>query len=99
MTGPKTGPSSIGTPMMAIARPIRLGPAAWAIIACPAGISMPPPSPWRMRKTINDSIDHANEHSAEPITKQVSAVIQVALDPNRSIAHPVIGMTSATASR
>lgn len=82
-----------------MARPIRCGPAARAIIDCPAGMSIPPPSPWMIRNAISAPIDQAAAHRAEPRTKQVTAVIQVAFEPNLSIAHPVIGMTRATAIR
>ncbi len=52
-----------------------------------------------MRKATSDSIDHAVAQSAEPTANKVTAVTQVGLDPNLSIAQPVIGMTMATASR
>ena len=39
--GPKIGPSSIGTPRIAISRPIRAGPAARVMIVMPSGMSMP----------------------------------------------------------
>ena len=32
----------------------------------PTGMIMPPPRPWRTRKTISDSADQASPHSAEP---------------------------------
>ena len=64
--GPRIGPSIIGTPMIAITRPTRCGPAARVRIVMPAGISMPPPRPCRTRKTISDSADQAAPDRAEP---------------------------------
>ena len=68
--GPRIGPSIIGTPMIAITRPTRCGPAARVRIVMPAGISMPPPRPWRTRKTISDSADQAAPDRAEPARKR-----------------------------
>ena len=47
-------------------RPIRSGPAAWARIACPTGMIIPPPKPCSTRKAISDSVLHASPHSTEP---------------------------------
>ena len=68
--GPRIGPSSIGTPMIAITRPTRCGPAARVRIVMPAGISMPPPRPCRTRKAISDSADQARPDSTEPAQEQ-----------------------------
>ena len=64
--GPRIGPSSIGTPRMAISRPIRSGPAARVMIVMPSGISMPPPRPCRTRKPISASMLQAVAQSTEP---------------------------------
>jgi hypothetical protein len=66
MIGPRIGPSSIGTPRMAINRPIRCGPAARVIIVMPSGISMPPPRPCRTRKPISMLMLVAVAHRADP---------------------------------
>ena len=50
--GPRIGASIAGTAMIPITRPIRLGPAASAIISWPMGRIIPPPTPWSTRKTI-----------------------------------------------
>ena len=71
ITGPRIGPSSVGTPITLITRPIRCGPAAWARIACPIGMIMPPPKPCRTRKTISDVVLHASPHSVEPTRNSV----------------------------
>ena len=68
--GPKIGPSSIGTPITAITRPTRCGPAARVRIVMPSGISMPPPKPWRTRKEISEPADQASPESTEPLTKR-----------------------------
>ena len=99
MTGPNTGASSIGTPITLMTRPMRCGPAARARIACPSGISKPPPKPWSTRKTISASIDHAAPASAEPAMNRSSAASQTRLAPKRSLAQPVSGITLAKASR
>jgi hypothetical protein len=64
--GPTIGPRSIGTPMMLMTRPTRCGPAARVRIVMPAGMSMPPPSPWSTRKAMSDSADQARPDRIEP---------------------------------
>ncbi len=75
MIGPRIGPSSIGTPRIAIRRPIRCGPAALVMIIIPSGISMPPPRPWTTRKAISALMLHAVAHSTEPSVNNVIAVM------------------------
>ncbi len=99
MTGPRTGPSSIGTPSTLMTRPIRWGPAAVAMMDWPMGMIMPPPIPCRIRKTIRLWIDHAAPDRAEPSRKRTSEAIHIRLAPNRSTAHPVSGMVMAKARR
>jgi hypothetical protein len=60
---------------------------------------IPPRSPWSTRKKINDPADHANPDSAEPRTNSATTVIHSRLAPNRSDAQPVIGITTASATR
>ncbi len=52
--------------MIAITRPIRSAPAARVRIVMPAGMIMPPPSPWSTRKPISEADDHARPDSADP---------------------------------
>jgi len=99
MTGPKIGPSSVGTPITAMTRPRRCGPAVCASTLMPTGMIMPPPMPCRTRKKISDSTDHARPHSAEPRPKSATETIHTCLAPNRSDIHPVSGITAASASR
>ena len=99
MTGPRTGPRSMGTPNRLITRPIRWGPAAVAMMDWPIGMIMPPPTPWRIRKAIRLPIDHAAPDRAEPSRNRTSEAIHIRLAPNRSTAQPVIGMVTARASR
>ncbi len=99
ITGPMIGPITMGTPMMLMTRPMRCGPAARARIDWPTGRSMPPPTPWRTRKTISELADQARPHRHEPMMKRLSEVIQINFAPKRSTAHPVTGMTMASARR
>ena len=96
--GPKIGPSSIGMPMTAITRPTRSVPAARVRIVMPAGMIMPPPKPWRMRKKISDSADQARPDSTEPSANSAIEVMYSRLVPKRSAAQPVSGITVASAS-
>ena len=89
----------MGTPSRLITRPIRWGPAAVAMIDWPMGMIMPPPTPWRMRKTMRLSIDHDAPDRAEPSRNRASDAIHIRLAPNRSTAQPVSGMVMANASR
>src|SRR5581483_1829474 len=95
--GPRIGPSSIGTPMMLITRPIRFGPAARVRMVMPAGMTMPPPRPWRTRKTMIEVEDHASPDSEEPITNSAIDVMYRRLVPKRSAIQPVRGITVASA--
>jgi hypothetical protein len=99
MTGPRTGPSSIGTPSTLITRPIRWGPAAVAMIDWPIGMIIPPPTPCRTRKTMRLWMDHDAPESADPARKRTSEPIHIRLAPNRSTAQPVSGMVMARARR
>jgi hypothetical protein len=60
---------------------------------------MPPPSPWSTRKKISDSADQASPDSVEPAMNSPTTSIHSGLAPNRSDAHPVIGITTASATR
>ena len=90
---------TMGTPMMLMTRPMRCGPAARARIDCPTGSNMPPPMPWSTRKEMSESADQARPHRHEPSTKSAMELIQIDLAPKRSTAHPVTGVTRASASR
>ena len=99
MTGPRIGPSSIGTPITLITRPTRLTPAVWASSAIPTGMIMPPPKPCSTRKKISDSADQASPQSALPIPNSATEIIQIRFEPKRSVIQPVSGITVASASR
>ena len=96
--GPKIGPSSIGIPSTAITRPIRSWPAARVMIVIPSGISMPPPRPCSTRNPTSELTSHAVLHSTDPRVNSSSASMNSRLVPNRSAAHPVSGITDASAS-
>ena len=83
---------------MLITRPIRLGPAASAIISCPIGRSIPPPAPWTTRKTTSSVVDSAWPQSAEPAVNRISDVRYTCLAPKRRAAQPLTGITAASAS-
>ena len=74
MIGPRIGPSSIGTPRIAISRPIRCGPAALVMIVMPSGISMPPPRPCMTRNRMSTLIDSAIAQSTEPAVNKKMAL-------------------------
>jgi hypothetical protein len=88
-----------GTPITAITRPMRAGPAAWARIVWISGRIMPPPIPCTTRKTIRLAADQASPQSIEPAMKIVIEAIHIGLAPKRSTAQPVNGITMASASR
>ena len=80
-------------------RPIRWGPAACARMVIPAGMIIPPPKPCTTRKKISDPADHARPESTDPATNRVTTSIHSCLAPKRSDAHPVMGITTASATR
>ena len=97
--GPIAGASSIGTPTIAITRPIRSCPAARARIVMPTGITSPPPRPCRTRNAISDPADHASPHSSDPPANAATADMNTRRVPKRSTAQPASGITAASASR
>ena len=99
MTGPRTGPSRAGTAITLMTRPMREGPAARASMVWPTGIIMPAAAPWRTRKTMSDSADHAAPLSTDPAMNRISEPNHRRRTPKRSTAQPLSGMTSASASR
>ncbi len=98
MISARLGPSSIGTPMIAITRPTRCGPEARVRIVMPAGISMPPPRPCSTRNAISVYADQARPESAEPAMNRAIEIMYRRLVPNRSAPQPVSGITVASAS-
>ncbi len=98
MIGPRIGPSSIGTPMIAITRPIRCGPAARVRIVMPAGMIMPPPRPWSTRNRMIVAEDQARPERQEPITNIAIDPMYRRLVPKRSAIQPLSGITVASAS-
>ena len=97
--GPKIGASMAGTATTLITRPMRRGPAAWAIIIWPIGNVSPPPMPWSTRKKISSVDDVARPHSAEPRVNSTSEVRYTGLAPKRRATQPEIGITAASDSR
>ena len=97
MTGPRIGPSSIGTPTIDITRPTRAGPAVRVRIVMPAGMIMPPPRPCTTRNRMIDSADQARPASTEPTMNIAIEPMYSRLVPNRSAAQPDSGMTVANA--
>jgi len=99
ITGPRIGASIAGIETIPITRPILRGPATWAMISWPTGMIMPPPAPCRILKNTRLVTDAATAHSAEPAVKRTSEVMYTRLAPKRREAHPVTGITAASASR
>ena len=66
-TGPRIGPSSVGTPISAMTLFILSGPAVRAMIVCPTGMIMPPPSPCSTRKATSTPADQASPQAADPV--------------------------------
>ena len=98
--GPRTGPMTMGTPMMLMTRPMRCGPAARAKMDWPTGSSMPPPMPWSTRKSderVGRPGQAAQARAEDEEEDARSATCRLA--PKRSTAQPVTGVTMASASR
>ena len=99
MTGPRIGPSAIGSDTMPISVPMFLPP-AWRISTdCIRGIISPAPKPCTTRNAIRDPASQANEQATEPTRKTSSAAIQTRRLPNRSSAHATTGIEMASDSR
>ena len=98
IVGPRIGASIIGIATTLITRPIRLGPAAPAIIIIPRGMIMPPPTPWRPRKITSSAVVVARPHSIEPAVNRTSEIRYMRRGPKRCAAHPVSGITAASAN-
>ena len=71
-TGPRIGPRSVGTPITAMTLFILSGPAVRAMMVCPTGMIIPPPSPCSTRKTMRAVAVGAMPHSAEPVMNRPS---------------------------
>ncbi len=98
IVGPRIGASIAGTATTLMTLPILFGPAASAIISWPIGRIMPPPTPCRTRNTISSVVDVASPHSADPAVNSTSETRYTCLAPKRRAAHPVTGITAASAS-
>jgi hypothetical protein len=68
-------------------------------IVLPTGVSMPPPTPWMIRKAIIDSRFQEKAQSAEPKTKTASANMKTFFVPRRSPSQPEAGIQIARLSR
>ena len=99
IVGPRIGASIIGIDTMLITRPIRVGPAAPAIIIIPSGISIPPPTPWTTRKMISSVAEVEMPQSIDPPVNSTSEITYIRRAPKRSAAQPVRGITAARESR
>ena len=100
ITGPRIGASIAGIETIAITRPIRCGPATWAMISCASGMIMPPPAPCSTRnRPARLASSWPAAHSAEPAVNSTSEVMYTRLAPKRRAAQPVTGITAASDSR
>ena len=82
-----------------ITRPMRLGPATWAMISWATGMIMPPPAPCSTRNSTSSVVEVATAHSAEPTVNSTSEVMYTRFAPKRRAAQPVTGITAASESR
>jgi hypothetical protein len=97
-SGPRVGASIIGTATRPITRPIRLGPAALAMMIWARGMIMPPPTPWSTRNRISSVIEVDRPQSSDPTVKTVREMRNTRLAPKRRLAQPVTGITAASDS-
>ena len=63
-TGPRIGASIAGIVTTPITRPIRLGPATWAMISWPTGMIIPPPTPCSTRNRTSVVVEAATAQMA-----------------------------------
>jgi hypothetical protein len=68
-------------------------------IACERGMIGPPPSPWKMRATINVVRSGAAPEANELTTNSVVQSRKNFLRPNTRVSQPVAGITMALAAR
>ena len=66
-TGPRIGAIIAGIDTNPITLPIRWGPATWAMIIIATGMIIPPPAPWRMRKSTSEVIEWTARTAPTPV--------------------------------
>ncbi len=93
------GPNMAPMPKMAMAIPCSLGGKVSIRIAWLLGISAPPAAPCRMRKTMRKPRLGAAPQRKEARVNRMMQVIRKRLRPNRRESQPVIGRTTALATR
>ena len=98
-TGPTAGATTVGMVSTVAAAPRSFGGKARNSIAVPTGVSMPPPTPCRMRNATRDSTFHARPHRADANVNIVSANMNVFFVPKRSPIHPDAGIQTASDRR
>ena len=65
----------------------------------PTGVSIPPPTPWRMRNSTSWPMLWARPHSTDALVKMTMAVSRIRLVPKRSPSQPDAGMVTARLTR
>ncbi len=93
------GPNMAPMPKIAIAIPCSLGGKVSIRIAWLLGISAPPAAPCRMRKKTRKPRLGAAPQQKEARVKSTMQVIRKRLRPNMRDSQPVIGRTTALATR
>ena len=65
----------------------------------PTGVSIPPPTPWRIRKATSSVMLAARPHSADATVNTTIAASRTRLPPKRSPSQPEAGMNTARLTR
>ena len=99
MTGPSAGASTAGTKSTALALARSAGGKARKSMAVPTGVSMPPPTPCRMRNVMSCPTLCDRPQSADAAVKANSAKRKVFLVPKRSPTQPDAGIHTASDRR
>ena len=93
------GATTMPSPQNAIALPRSRGGKASSITACESGCKAPPVAPCTTRKAIKTLSDGAMPQRTEAAVNPNTAVIRMRLRPKRLASHPVMGKTTALATR
>ncbi len=99
ITGPRIGPSAVGSDATAMSLPTSRPPAACISSVVSNGIIAPAPTPCTTRKAMRLGASHASEHSTLPTRNTTSAAIQRRRPPTRFCSHPTRGTVTPMARR
>ena len=65
----------------------------------PTGTISAPPTPWHTRVAVSTARSGASAQPAEARVNTTIAAVRTGRTPNRSAAHPLSGMSTATVTR